>query len=194
MVDDGQGRYLTGKLLIAMPNMEDVRFHRAVVFVCAHDAGGAMGLVINHKMPNIRFGELIRQLKFDSDINVDIGKLNFPIMYGGPVESARGFILHSGDFISSDTMKISDTYGITGTISALEEIIRGTGPKDMVFALGYAGWNAGQLDAEIQQNAWLVVDSDYDLVFENEPEQKWVRAINKLGIDPAMLSNIAGTA
>ncbi len=189
-----QGHYLAGKLLLAMPSVGDPRFHRAVIFMCAHDENGAMGLVINHKMPDIDFSELVGQLKFESDIKIDLSKLNFPVMCGGPAESARGFMLHSSDFIRDDTMKVDSSYGVTGTIDALKEVARGAGPKDLVFALGYAGWEAGQLDSELQQNAWLVVEPDHALVFEGDPEDKWTRAVNKLGIDPAMLSSISGSA
>ncbi len=194
MADAKQNHYLAGKLLLAMPCMGDTRFHRAVIFICAHDEDGAMGLVINNIMPNVEFSELVGQLKLESDIKVDLDKLNLPVMRGGPVEEARGFMLHSNDFIRADTMKVDNSYGVTGTVEALKDVARGAGPKDLVFALGYAGWEAGQLDAEIQQSAWLVVDPDHALVFEGKPEQKWTRAINKLGIDPAMLSSLSGSA
>ena len=194
MVNAEKNHYLAGKLLLAMPCMGDTRFHRAVIFICAHDAQGAMGIVINNKMPSVNFSQLVEQLKLESDIKIDLGKLNLPVMCGGPVEAARGFMLHSSDFIRADTMKVDASYGVTGTVDALKEVARGAGPKDLVFALGYAGWEAGQLDAEIQQNAWLVVDPDHEIVFEREPEQKWTCAINKLGIDPAMLSSFSGSA
>lgn len=184
--------YLTGKLLIAMPNMGDPRFHRAVIFICAHDEEGAMGLVINHEMPGVAFNDLVSQLKFESDITFDA--LNLPVMYGGPVESARGFLLHSTDFERDDTMTIAQKYGITGTVDALKDIAQGSRPKELLFILGYAGWDAGQLDEEIQQSSWLVVDPDPALIFEGDAEGKWLRAVNKLGIDPAMLASSAGRA
>ncbi len=183
--------YLTGKLLIAMPNMGDPRFHRAVIFMCSHDENGAMGLVINHEMPGVEFSDLIKQLKFESDITFDT--LDLPVMYGGPVETARGFLLHSTDFKRIDTMTVND-YGITGTIDALKEIAKGKKPKDLMFILGYAGWDAGQLDEEIQQNAWLVVDPDPSIIFQGGADDKWRRAVNKLGIDPARLSSVSGRA
>ncbi len=187
-----ENNYLTGKLLIAMPTMRDPRFHRAVIFLCNHDKHGAMGLVINHALPGIEFSDLVTQLKFESDITFD--SINLPVMYGGPVESARGFLLHSNDFKSADTMQIAHHYGITGTIDALHDIANGTRPKDLLFILGYAGWDAGQLDEELQQASWLVVDADPDLIFGNDPDEKWLRAITKLGVDPAMLSATAGHA
>ncbi len=187
-------KYLNGKLLLAMPNMGDARFHRAVIFVCAHDEGGAMGLVINHTMPGIEFNELVNQLKVESDIKVNFDKLDLPVMYGGPVESARGFLLHSGDFMRDDTMKIDTSYGVTGTVDALKDVAMGKGPRDLLFMLGYAGWDAGQLEDEIQKNAWLVVDPDPELIFTGDPSDKWTRAIHKLGIEPGYLSSFSGNA
>lgn len=186
--------YLTGKLLIALPSMGDPRFHRAVIFVCAHDAEGAMGLVINHSMPEVDFSDLIGQLKLESDIKVNFDAMHLPVMCGGPVESARGFLLHTGDFNRDDTMKIDQSYGVTGTIDALKDVALGKGPEGMLFILGYAGWDAGQLEEEIQENAWLVVDPDPELIFNGDPDDKWTQAIGKLGIDPAMLSSFAGRA
>ncbi len=187
-----ENNYLTGKLLIAMPSMNDPRFYRAVIFMCAHDAEGAMGLMINHEMPEIEFDDLVSQLKFESDMTFD--NLSLPVMYGGPVECARGFLLHSNDFNRADTMQIAHNYGITGTVDALHDIARGKRPKDLLFILGYAGWDAGQLDEELQQASWLVVDADPDLIFGGDPDEKWLRAVTKLGIDPAMLSGASGRA
>ncbi len=189
-----KGSYLKGKLLIAMPSMADTRFERAVIFMCAHDDEGAMGLVINNTMPEIEFVDLIKQLKIESDIKVDMEKLNMPVMCGGPVESARGFLLHSGDYTNKDTLNVSEDFGVTGTVDALKEVALGDGPDDMLFILGYAGWTAGQLDEEIQQNTWLVVDADPDIIFADSPDDKWQHAVEALGIDPAMLSMTAGRA
>ncbi|MGH1375059.1 MAG: YqgE/AlgH family protein [Alphaproteobacteria bacterium] len=194
MASDDRTSYMTGKLLLAMPSIGDQRFDRAVIFVCAHDEEGAMGLVINDTMQGIDFSELVGQLKFESDIKVKFEDMDMPVMSGGPVETARGFLLHSSDFARDDTMKVDGTYGVTGTVDALKDVARGDGPKDLLFILGYSGWDAGQLDAELQQNAWLVVEPDPELIFEGDPQEKWKRAINKLGIDPAMLSSAAGRA
>lgn len=187
-------RYLTGKLLLAMPAMGDPRFHRAVIFICAHDENGAMGLVINHVLPGFEFGKLLSQLGIASDIEVDLKKISVPVMSGGPVEAARGFVLHSGDFSRKDTVRIDDLYSVTGTVEALKDIASGNGPDNMLFILGYAGWSAGQLDSEMQQNAWLVVDPDPLLIFHASPDKKWDMAIEKLGIDPLMLSSESGRA
>lgn len=189
-----QNDYLVGKLLIAMPGMGDPRFHRAVIFVCAHDAEGAMGLVINNTMSGVDFTDLVGQLKIESDIKINFDKLNLPVMCGGPVESARGFLLHSGDFARAETMKVNKSYGVTGTLEALKDVALGNGPDNLIFILGYAGWEAGQLDAEILQNTWLIAEPDEALIFGDDPTAKWTQAVGKLGIDPAMLSGTAGRA
>ncbi len=184
--------YLTGKLLLAMPSIGDPRFHRAVVFICAHDDEGAMGLIINNEMPNVAFSDLARQLKVQSDMTFD--HLDFPILAGGPVETGRGFLLHSMDFSRDETLNIGGKYGITGTVEALSDVAKGHGPDAMLFILGYAGWDAGQLEEEVKESAWLVVDSDPALIFEQALGDKWGSAINKLGIDPGMLSGAVGSA
>jgi len=185
---------MTGKLLIAMPAMGDSRFERAVIFVCSHDEGGAMGLVINHALPSIEFGDLVKQLKVESDIKVNFDKIDLPVMYGGPVESARGFLLHSGDFIRDETMQVNQLCGVTGTLDALKDIALGKGPDNLMFILGYAGWEAGQLESEIMQNVWLIAEPDEKLIFAANHQNKWTQAVAKLGIDPAMLSAKAGSA
>ncbi len=185
---------LTGKLLLAMPGLGDPRFYRAVIFMCAHDEKGAMGLVINHVLPGIEFKSLLEQLKMSSDIRVDLGKSETPVMCGGPVEAARGFILHSRDFTQKDTVPVGDSYGITGTLEALRLILNGGGPDHMLFLLGYAGWGPRQLDREIQENSWLVADPDPDIIFHAAPDEKWSMAVQKLGFDPGMLSSEAGRA
>ena len=186
--------YLTGKLLLAMPGMGDQRFNRAVILLCAHDEEGAMGLVINNEMPNVEFSDLAKQLKFESDIRINFDNIHLPVLSGGPVETARGFLLHSGDFTRPDTMRVDDAYGVTGTTDALRDVALGNGPRDMLFVLGYAGWDAGQLDIEIQENAWLVADPDQSLVFDDDVAGKWSRAMAKLGIDPVLLSGASGRA
>ena len=186
--------YLAGKLLLATQEMGDPRFTRAVIFVCAHDENGAMGLVVNHTLPGIEFEQLAAQLKVESNIEVDFSALKLTVMSGGPVEATRGFLLHSGDFKRDETVLIDEDYAITGTVEALKDVAEGHGPDHMLFILGYAGWTAGQLDREIQENAWLVVDPDPSIVFHGQPEEKWKMAIKSLGIDPGMLSSVAGRA
>jgi putative transcriptional regulator len=186
--------YLAGKLLLAMPGMGDPRFYRAVIFLCAHDENGAMGLIINHKVPGTEIRQLLGQMKIPSTIEVDMRGVSHPIMSGGPVEGARGFLLHSAEFKQSDTIPINDVCSVTGTIEALKDVILGKGPEEVLFILGYAGWGAGQLEQEIQENAWLVADPDPDIIFRADPDAKWDLAVQKLGVNPAMLSGAAGRA
>ncbi|MCD8525728.1 MAG: YqgE/AlgH family protein [Alphaproteobacteria bacterium] len=186
--------YLSGKLLLAMPSMTDPRFARAVVFLCAHDAGGAMGVVINHKMPDVKFPELLTQIKVSTPLDAPKELPDIPVMKGGPVETARGFVLHDGAYKKPDTIKVDDRFGVTGTVDALKDIARGAGPQKMVFALGYAGWGAGQLDKELQDNAWLSIDATPDIVFDTDPADMWDKAFKTLGVDPGMLSGVAGRA
>lgn len=186
--------YMTGKLLLAMPSMGDMRFEKSVIYICAHDEQGAMGLVINNPLADLDFHELLEQLKITSDITVDLKALNIPVMNGGPVEGARGFLLHSNDFDMDDTIKVDQDIHVTGTLDALKEVAKGDGPEEKLFILGYSGWSAGQLDQELQQNAWLIVDADPELVFHNDQSKKWDMAIKKLGIEPSMLSSSGGNA
>ncbi len=183
--------YLTGKLLIAMPQMGDPRFHKAVIFICAHDVNGAMGLVINHTLPGVDLAELLAQLDIEDGV---AQRPDIPVMSGGPVETARGFILHKGDFQQIESLKIESDIYVTGTLDALRAIAQGKGPAEMRFILGYSGWTAGQLDMEMQQNAWLVVDADPDIIFAGNPDESWDLAIKKLGIDPFMLVDSIGHA
>jgi putative transcriptional regulator len=186
--------YFTGRLLLAMPNMGDPRFHKAVILICAHDEQGAMGLVLNHMLPGLNMQQLLSQLNLEEEITLEMDSNEAPVLSGGPVETARGFILHSNDFFQEDTIQVNDNISVTGTVDALKEIANGKGPDKMLFILGYAGWSPGQLDDEIQQNAWLIAEPDIDLVFSTRSEQKWDKAIKNLGVDPAMLSGVAGTA
>lgn len=186
--------YMTGRLLLAMPGMGDPRFHKAVIYVCAHDENGAMGLMINSVLPGVDLSELLSQLDIDVGSEIKEKSSDMPVLSGGPVETARGFVLHSSDFCQDDTIEINDKVGVTGTIDALKAIASGKGPEQMLFLLGYAGWSKGQLDQEIQQNAWLITDADSELIFAATPEEKWDLAVKKLGVDPAMLSAVAGSA
>lgn len=183
--------FLTGRVLLAMPAMGDPRFHRAVIYMCAHDENGAMGLVVNHVLPGIDLTQLLEQLHIEMQGAVVTGK---PVMSGGPVETARGFVLHSNDFSQSDTIRIDDHFSVTGTLDALKAIASGQGPEKMLFILGYAGWSAGQLDEEIRQNAWMVSDPDPDIIFTFSPDEKWGQLLRKLGIDPGMISGVSGSA
>jgi putative transcriptional regulator len=174
---------LSGKLLLAMPAMGDPRFFKAVILVTSHDANGAMGLVVNHSIMDMTLGGLFTQMKIQPSAGAPTG---LQVLCGGPVESGRGFLLHTTDFVLPETVIVGERYGMSGTIDALKIIAEGKGPRDLLFILGYAGWGAGQLEQEIQQNAWLIADSDLD--------EKWDRAYARLGIDPHMLTSQAGHA
>ena len=183
-------RYLTGQLIIAMPGMLDPRFTRTVIYLCAHNAEGAMGLVVNRLVGSITFPDLLEQLDIDnSGVKEEIW-----VHFGGPVESGRGFVLHSSDYRQEGTLEVNDSISMTATIDILRDMAAGGGPRHSLLALGYAGWGPGQLDSEIQANGWLHVEPDEDLVFDADLDGKWERAIAKLGFDPAMLSGDAGHA
>jgi putative transcriptional regulator len=186
--------YLTGKLLLSMPSMGDPRFKKSVIYICVHDENGAMGIVVNDVIDGLDFSEVLEQLGITGESESTKKLLGLPILNGGPVETARGIMLHSRDFKRDDTVEIENGLSITGTIDALKEISEGHMPENMVFALGYAGWGAGQLEDEIQQNAWLVLDSGDDIVFSATAGEMWGEAIARLGIDPALLSSDGGRA
>jgi putative transcriptional regulator len=181
---------LTGQLLVAMPHMADSRFARSVVYLCAHSAEGAMGLVVNRLIDSLTFDSLLDQLGLEAGADA----VDLPVHFGGPVESSRGFVLHSSDYVQDSTLVIEDDFALTATIDVLKAIAKGDGPRQRVLALGYAGWAAGQLDAEIQANGWLRVPADNELVFGIDNETKWQRAIAKIGVDPSLLSTEAGHA
>lgn len=185
---------LTGKLLLAAPAIGDERFSKAVIFVCAHDSNGAMGLVVNNRMPDVPFPMLLGQLDIEPAGHDTQIYASTPVLQGGPVEGARGFLLHSRDFQRDETIAINDHAGISGTIDALKEAVSLSPPQKMLFVLGYAGWGAGQIEAELQQNAWLVAESSPSILFDSPPEDKWRKALASLGITPASLSHEAGRA
>ena len=179
---------LTGQLLIAMPQMQDPRFSRSVVFMCAHSNEGAMGLVVNKTVEQPSMAELVKQLGVEGP-----GFARARVHFGGPVEAGRGFVLHSTDYTEQGTLVVGGV-GLTATIDILRAIGRGEGPQRRFFALGYAGWGPGQLDAEIQANGWLTVPADDAILFDDGNDDKWKRAIAKLGVDPFALSGDAGHA
>jgi putative transcriptional regulator len=181
---------LAGQLLVAMPQMADPRFARSVVYLCAHSADGAMGLVINRLIDSLTFDSLLEQIGVE---RTPAGG-SMPIHFGGPVESSRGFVLHTTDYLQDSSLVIENDIALTATVDVLKAIAHGDGPRRRVLALGYAGWAPGQLDAEIQANGWLLVPADLDLVFDLDNDAKWQRAIAKLGIDVSLLSSEAGHA
>lgn len=183
---------LTGKLLIAMPGMEDPRFAGAVIFLCVHSPNQAMGLIINKPMEEVTFAELMDQL----DIPKRAATPLVPVCFGGPVEMRRGFVLHSPDYAprGEEALHIDHRFAMTGTLDILEDIAGARGPMRSLLALGYAGWGEGQLEAEISRNDWLTADATPELVFDQKMERKWDAAIQSLGINPLMLSSEAGHA
>lgn len=182
---------LLGKLLIAMPDMGDPRFDKSVVYICAHSEEGAMGLIVNKPQSKLRFGKLLEQL----DISVKGEVSDIRVHYGGPVESMRGFVLHTSDYRSEmSTLDVDGHIGMTATLDVLEEIAKGEGPKTSLLALGYAGWGAGQLENEIAHNGWLTCDPTDAIVFGRANEHKWTAALKTLGINPLLLSSTAGHA
>ncbi len=182
--------YLDGQLLIAMPSMGDERFQRSVIFMCAHSEQGAMGLIVNRIADQVSFRDLLQQLQ----IEVPSSHREINVHTGGPVETGRGFVLHTTDYSQESTLRVDDEFGLTATADILKSIACGEGPARSMLALGYAGWSPGQLDAEIQANGWLHVASDVDLVFDGDLDGKWARSIQKMGIDPSFLSLEAGHA
>lgn len=192
------GSYLDGQLLIAMPIMTDKRFARSVIYMCAHTAEGAMGLVINQRASHISFPELLSQLSIGAakrGIATAPELVDMDVHMGGPVETGRGFVLHSADyFVADSTHPIDDAVSLTATVDILKAIATGKGPDRSILALGYAGWRAGQLESEIQANGWLHCPADLDLLFECELDQKYERALSKIGVDPSHLVSDAGHA
>ena len=188
----GPGGYLEGQILIAMPNMPDPKFEQAVLFLCAHSERGAMGLVLNKLVNNISFVDLLRQMRIRTQAR---GVPGIPVQFGGPVETGRGFVLHSPEYSAGDaTAKVGPNVGLTATVDVLKAMAEGQGPQERMLALGYAGWGAGQLEREIQSNGWLTCPPDNYLLFGHDLQGKWDFAIRKLGFNPSQLSRDSGRA
>lgn len=190
--------FLDGQILIAMPGMEDARFARSIVFLCAHSEEGAMGIILNQLAPKLSFADLLAQLDIVPKA-AEAGTIGLTstirVHHGGPVETGRGFVLHSRDyFVEKATLPISDSVALTTTLEVLKAIADGRGPERVLLALGYAGWAPGQLEKEIHANGWLNCPADSALVFDRELETKYDRAMRKLGVDLAKLSSVAGHA
>jgi putative transcriptional regulator len=190
--------YLDGQMLIAMPAMGDERFSRAVIYVCAHSTEGAMGIIVNQPAANINFPDLLVQLEvIPATERIELPKTAgaVKILKGGPVETGRGFVLHSADFfIENSTLPIDEGICLTATLDILKAIANGKGPVSAILALGYAGWAPGQLETEIQQNGWLHCAADPELIFGTDTDSKYKKALRKIGIDLGMLSSESGHA
>lgn len=187
---EGNDDYLCGKLLVAMPGMQDQRFSKSVIYICAHSSEGAMGLVVNRHLESLTFPDLLEQLGIEQ-VGVED---QIEIQFGGPVEAGRGFVLHTPDYIREATLVVDDHIALTATVDILRAIAEGAGPSKCMLALGYAGWGPGQLDEEIKANGWLHCNADNNIVFGHDLENKWEAAMTKIGIDPRMLSDEAGHA
>jgi putative transcriptional regulator len=190
--------FLDGQMLIASPAMQDERFSRSLIYVCAHSSEGAMGIVVNQPAPHISFPDLLVKL----DVIPKAEKIQLPpaaaevtVLKGGPVETERGFVLHSADFfIENSTLPIDEGVCLTATLDILKAIARGAGPVSAILALGYAGWSPGQLESELQHNGWLHCSADPELIFGTDVGAKYDRAMQKIGIRPGMLSSEVGHA
>jgi putative transcriptional regulator len=186
----GQDGYLGGQVLIAMPGMQDPRFAKAVICLCAHSSEGAMGIVLNRPIEGLSFDELLKQLELEPRPP----QRRIRMCQGGPVEGGRGFVLHTTDWSNDQSLPVTDDLALTASIDILKAIAGGGGPRQGILALGYAGWGPGQLEQEIQQNSWLSAPADPALLFETAPDAKWRRAMARLKIDPLLLSDVAGHA
>lgn len=187
---DHNSPHFTGMMLIAMPGMADARFTKSVVYICSHSAEGAMGIVVNQTVDQLRLPAVLQQLGIEGDRSPK----DQPVHVGGPVESNRGFVLHSADYQLESTLLIDESFALTATVEILRAIAEGNGPSRLVLALGYAGWAPGQLDAEILANGWLLAPGDADIVFDEDDDGKWNRALAKLKVDPILLSDAIGHA
>ncbi len=181
---------LTGQLLIAMPGMDDERFAQSVIFVCAHTGEGAMGIVLNRPLQKPTFESLLRQL----DVTPTPPARRIQLCQGGPVDNARGFVLHTADWTGDGSLRVDERVALTASLDVLKALAEGAGPREGLLALGYASWGPGQLDSELQQNVWLTAPAGLELLFDTAHATKWRRALASLRIDPLLLSGVAGHA
>jgi len=181
---------LTGQVLIAMPSLDDPEFSHSVIYLCAHGEEGAMGLIVNKPLPSPSFKQIVRQLNVSEGDPARV----IALCKGGPVETARGFVLHSTDWTGDDSLKVDETVALTASLDVLKAIASGGGPAQGMLALGYANWGPGQLDREMKENSWLNTAADADLLYGEDHDGKWLRAMSKLNISPWQLSSLSGTA
>ena len=181
---------LTGQIIVSMPSLEDERFYKTVIYICSHSSEGSMGIIINKKIDYDLYPDLLQQLGIDKPLN---NKKLF-IRYGGPVESGRGFVLHSDDMVRKETLNIDKGVALTSTAEFFDDLSKGKGPKNCILALGYAGWQPGQLESEIMRNSWMSLSVDNSFLFDDEVSRKWSQAYKLMGIDPNSLSFESGQA
>jgi putative transcriptional regulator len=182
--------FLQGKFLIALPGMPDPRFERTVILMCAHTGEGAMGLIVNKPVEGIPIGQLMDKL----NIKVTANRLDTPVLFGGPVETEQGLILHSSEFAGSNSMPVTSGVSLTGTADVLHAIAAGRGPRKALFALGHSGWGAGQIENELRGNGWIYCDYDPAILFDMPEDAKWAAALATLGINISGLSAHTGNA
>lgn len=182
--------YLSGYLLVAMPTIVQSRFEQASIFVCGHDKKGAIGLILNKPLPAVSLPELLKQF----DIPVTSNTPNTPLYFGGPVDMGRGFVLHTLDYTSSNTVTVNETFGVTATIDILRAIACGAGPEQFHICLGYSGWGSGQLEMEMQNNDWLISNSSMDLIFNTPADEKWKKCMHSIGLHEGNLPYAGGHA
>jgi len=173
-----------------MPSLLDDRFYKAVIYMCAHSSEGSMGIIINKKIDYDLYPDLLEQLGIDQPL----GSKKLYVRYGGPIESSRGFVLHSDEVIQKETLSIEKGVALTSTSEFFEDLSKGNGPKNSILALGYAGWGPGQIEMELLSNSWITLSADSSFLFDNEVTNKWRRAYNLLGVDPNKLSQYSGRA
>jgi len=181
---------LTGKIIVSMPSLQDERFFKTVIYMCAHSSDGSMGIIINKKIDYDLYPDLLEQLGIDKPLN----NTKLFVRYGGPVESGRGFVLHSDDLIQKESINIQKGVALTSTAKFFEDLSVGKGPRNSILALGYAGWGPGQLEDEIIQNSWMTLSADTSFLFDEEVSRKWKEAYKIIGIDPNNLSHKSGRA
>lgn len=186
-MEDAQ--FLSGQFLLATPGMSDPRFQRAVIAMCAHDAGGAVGIGVGAIIGGLGFHDLLEQFEIEPG-----GSDNAPVHFGGPVEPRRGFVLHSRDWGGQDTIDVAGRWALSASVDILRAIAGGKGPTRWIVALGYAGWGEGQLDGELTGAGWLHVRASPDLLFDTDAPRRWAAGLATTGIDPRLLVGGAGHA
>lgn len=182
-------QFLSGRLLLAMPGMFDPRFDHAVIAMCLHDENGALGIGIGEEREGLSFRALLADVGIDPGVAPDA-----PVLNGGPVEPQRGFVLHSDDWGGEGSIAVHPFGVLSGTLDVLRAIAEGRGPKHWLFALGYAGWGAGQLDEEMKHHGWFAAGGHSSVLFETAPEHRWTASWQAEGIDPALLAPQTGHA
>jgi putative transcriptional regulator len=189
---------LKGQFLVAMPDMADPRFREAVIYLVGHEDEGAMGLVVNHSLDDMRFSDILEELKLgekDEIIRLPDSVKNRAVLRGGPVQKSRGFVLHSSDYFKTgNSYEVDGDICLTATLDILKSIAFKNAPSEALFALGYCGWSPGQLEGELRGNGWLTVPFDRDLLFALPIEDRYEAALSRLGITRASLSGVSGNA